>query len=116
MFRSDTPATEAAVELQTALLYLPFLACVFCLCGVIAVSRWPDSPYAVPLARAVLLTGAGFMLWLGWMAYSDGPSDPLINWACVVICPVSALVIGGAALISSGQKVLSFIEQIRNGF
>jgi drug/metabolite transporter (DMT)-like permease len=104
------------VNLQDALYLLPLLACVFVIVGVIVVSRHPDRPYAVPLARAVLLTGAAFMLCLGWWVYDRGPDHSPGDWLVMGLGLACGVTFGGAALFGRGEKVLWWIQQVRNGF
>lgn len=50
---------------------IALLAAVFVIVGVLVVCRYADRGFAVPLARAVLLAGSGFMFWLGWISYAE---------------------------------------------
>jgi NO-binding membrane sensor protein with MHYT domain len=95
---------------------LPLLAAVGVIVGVLVVARYPDRPHSVPLARATLLLGAAFMFWLGWMAFTDGPANPVINWACVGLGLICGVLLVGVALFGRGEAVLKWIEDIRRGF
>ena len=98
------------------LFLFPFVAAVGVILGVIVVSRYPDRPFAVPLARVTLLLGAGFMLWLGWICFNDLPDSPLLNWTCVVLGLGCGALFGGGALFGRGEAVLRNIQHIRDGF
>jgi peptidoglycan/LPS O-acetylase OafA/YrhL len=104
------------MNVQDLLYLLPLFACLFVIAGVIVVSRNPDRPYAVPLARAVLLTGGALMLGLAVWVYDRGPDYSPGDWAAMGLGVVCAATFGAAALLGRGEKVLWWILQIRDGF
>ena len=104
------------MNFDTVLMVFPVVTSVGFILGVLVVLRYPYQPYSVPLARVALLLGTGFMLWLAWMATGGLFGQPVLDWALVLLCLVSGLVVGWPALFGRGDEVLAWVEEARNGF
>jgi hypothetical protein len=105
---------------STLLSLLFFVVAPVCvLVGVVVVAHYPDRWFSVPLARALFLIWAGFMLWLVWTAYNGASDSPSLNWTCAVLGLGGATLFGGTALFGSSKTVLwvvgEFVEHLRRG-
>lgn len=89
---------------------------LFGLLGAVAVSRYSDRTFAVPLARVVLLSAATFMLWVAWISLARGFAEyPLIDYAAAGIGLICTATFAWAALFCRGEWVLWWIRNICDG-